>query len=231
MLRVLLPFYTCFISSPSVIFCLLIRNYFGVANTLYFWGKSMMWFIGQPYTVEGIENIDKNKRYIVISNHGSMLDIPLHATLFRTPLSWVMKESLLRIPIANIMFLLGIGIPIPRANARKSQEKLFNSVNQLRLKMKPNIIIYPEGTRTRTGQMNNFKRGFVQLARHYEMDILPITICGAYGFCSTEKIFPNPKAKLKVIIHPVQKLEDIKDLTDKEIIQNMYDLISKDYYV
>ena len=230
MIRLLLPLYTIFFYSPCVIFFLLIHSYKGVGRSLRRWAKGCLWWIGQPYTVEGLENIDKNKRYIVVSNHGSIIDIPLTGLLFGTPISWVMKDVLLKVPITSTMFKLGVGIPIARTKPREAQAKMFETVDRLKKKMDPNIIIFPEGTRTKTGEMSDFKRGYVPLVRQYEMDILPVTLCGVYNFLSADASLPNPDTNMKIIVHPPQRYEDIKEFTDKEINKKMQEIVQKDYY-
>jgi len=230
LLFIILPFYTCFIYVPCLIFFLSIHFYNSVGRSLKRWSRSCFWCIQQPYTIEGLEKIDLNKRYIIISNHSSLMDIPAIGLLTGKPISWVMKESLLRLPILNILFTLGIGISIPRADARKSQEKLLKKIKVLKERMNPNIIIYPEGTRTKNGEFNLFKRGFVKIMRAYKMDILPVTLSGFYNFYSKKSFFTNPDSKLKIIVHPVQKYQDLKELDDKEIAKKMQELISIRYY-
>ncbi|MGL5956192.1 MAG: lysophospholipid acyltransferase family protein [Brevinema sp.] len=194
------------------------------------WGRDCLWFLGQPYQIEGLENIDPSKRYIIVSNHSSMVDVPLNALLYKTPSSWVLKEELLRIPIVNIMFLLGIGIPIMRSNAKKSQQKILENILKLKQKINPNIIIYPEGTRTKTGQLNPFKRGFIQVMKSYQMDILPITLSGVFNFYSAKQKIPNPDSHIKITIHPAINYYDLKDLSDKEITKQIQQIVASVYY-
>ncbi|MGL4676794.1 MAG: lysophospholipid acyltransferase family protein [Brevinema sp.] len=194
------------------------------------WGRDCLWLLGQPYSIEGIENLNPEKRYMIISNHGSMVDVPLNALISKTPLSWVLKEELLKIPIANLMFVLGVGIPILRSNARESQQKILENILKLKQKINPNIIIYPEGTRTKTGELNPFKRGFTQVMRSYKMDILPITLSGVFNFYSYKQKIPNPDSQMKITIHPVVRYQDLKDLPDKEIAQNIQQIVASVYY-
>lgn len=224
------PFITCLIYAPLTSFFLLIRVPRLAGWAILMWAKTMFFLLLIPIEIEGKEHIDPNKRYIVIANHSSFLDIPLLAILFGTPLSWVLKDSLLKIPILNIAFLLGVGIPIPRGNAKKSQEQLNQRAKMLKKKINPNILIYPEGTRSKTGEIGEFKKGFVRLMRNEEMDLLPITLCGVYRFCSSQQWPPNPHSRLKIVIHPPQPYTELQHWDDRDIAIKMKELIKHSYY-
>ncbi len=228
---ILWPITTCLIYCPIIIICLLLKDYKKVGWGIHQWGESIFKLLGQSYEIEGLENIDKDKRYILISNHGSMYDIALCTLLFnQQPISWILKESLLKIPVANVMFLLGVGIPISRANARGSQKKIMDKIKILRESINPHIIMYPEGTRSKDGKIHAFKRGFIQVMKEYQMDVLPVTLSGVYNFFSTKQILTDPSSILKVTIHPPQKYQDLHTMTDKEILEKVQTIIKKDYY-
>ncbi len=229
-LKIYFPVATVFIYCPLVIIGLLLRNPKITGHFLYHWGADCYWLLGKKYVIEGLENIDQNKRYLIISNHGSMMDVPLNALLSKNPMSWVLKAELMRVPIANLMFHLGVGIPIHRKNARESQQKMLNNINRIRKHINPNVLIYPEGTRSKTGELNTFKRGFAQVMRTYEMDILPVTLSGVVNFYSFKQKFPNTDSPIKVTIHPVESYEKLKELDDKEIAKKMQDIIASAYY-
>ncbi len=229
-LKVYFPVATVFIYSPLVIIGLLLKSPKFTGYFLYRWGKDCYWLLGKSYVIEGLENVDPDKRYLIISNHGSIMDVPLNALIFRNPLSWVLKAELMKVPVVNIMFHLGVGIPIHRNNARESQQKMLDNINRIRKNINPNVLIYPEGTRSKTGELGVFKRGFVQVMRTYEMDILPITLSGIVNFYSYKQKFPNTDSPIKAIIHPVETYEKLKELDDKEIAKKMQDIIASAYY-
>ena len=228
---ILWPITTCVIYCPLIVLFLLLKDYKKVGWGIHQWGESIFKLLGQPYEIEGLENIDKDKRYLLISNHSSMYDVSLCTLLFnQQPISWILKESLLKIPVANIMFLLGIGIPISRANARGSQKKIMDRIKVLRESINPHIIMYPEGTRSKDGEIHDFKRGFIKVMKEYEMDVLPVTLSGVYTFFSAKQKLTNPSAVLKVTIHPPQTYQELHTMTDKEILEKMQTMIKKDYY-
>ncbi|NOR44243.1 MAG: AMP-binding protein [Candidatus Delongbacteria bacterium] len=91
------------------------------------------------------------------------------------------------------------------------------------LKMKKNIIIFPEGTRTKTGEIGEFKKTFAILSKELDVPIVPVAINGAYAALSTGSIFPKPFTKVKVdfldAVYP-------KELTIDSIVEKVKGMIS-----
>ncbi|MGL4367801.1 MAG: lysophospholipid acyltransferase family protein [Brevinemataceae bacterium] len=222
-------FTTFFVHLPLVLFFLLIKQYKTAAFFVNQWGKVSLKLTGVPYTVKGLEHLDSSKRYILVANHGSMTDIFATAAVLTTPMSWVMKDSLLKIPGLNIIFKLALGVAIPRVNALKSQKIFENQIVKLKQQINPNIIVYPEGTRSLTGEIAPFKKGFVRIMRLYQMDILPVTLSGFHTLYPPKKIDFNFNTELQITIHPVQKFKELESLDDKEITQKIQHIIVSDY--
>lgn len=226
----IVPVWTILICIPLTIFFILIRIKKLVGLVIHIWSKFSFIALGQSYRIEGQENIDPNKRYIIIANHSSILDIIAIGVITNKPLSWVLKESLLYLPGFNLLFLLGVGIPIKRSSARESQSKILKTIKKIKNNLNPHIVIYPEGTRTKTGNINTFKRGFVKIMKEYEMDILPVTLCGFYKFYRSGAFLTDPSSKLKIIIHKPYSFEVLKNMDEKDLSEQMKQIIAEKYY-
>ncbi|MEG1413773.1 MAG: lysophospholipid acyltransferase family protein [Mucinivorans sp.] len=126
--------------------------------------------------ISGIENVDITKSYIMMSNHQGMYDIPL---LYYVPLhfKWVAKHEVLRMPIVGWVLWMQHGIAIRRGDP-KSAQKMLHQGTQF-LSRGTSIMIFPEGTRSKTGQVNKFMPGAFLMAVKAECPILPIVIEGA----------------------------------------------------
>lgn len=167
--------------------------------------------------VYGRENIDKKKSYVIISNHQSIYDIFLVYGWLGIDIKWVMKKELARIP--------GIGfgskkvghIFIDRSNSRVALESLNNA--KRKLVNGTSVVIFPEGTRSKTGIPGNFKKGAFKLALELGLPILPISIIGTKNILPTGTIDLRP-GKARMIIHkPIDITlygeERIKELMDE----------------
>ncbi|MGL4563582.1 MAG: lysophospholipid acyltransferase family protein [Brevinema sp.] len=228
--NIIFPIYTLFFWVPITLFFMIFRIFPLAAWSIHSWARSVFFIAGQKISIEGLENIDPEKRYVIIANHGSFSDILAISIAISQPVSWILKEGLLKIPGLNILFKLGVGIPIKRSDARTSQKIISQNIMKLKNGWNPHIIIYPEGTRSLTGSINPFKRGFIKIMKEYELDILPITLCGFHNFYKPKAKFADPSSQLKIIIHPPQKFDKLTDIDEKDLAREMQTLIAEKYY-
>ncbi|MFH1478727.1 MAG: lysophospholipid acyltransferase family protein [Candidatus Omnitrophota bacterium] len=125
--------------------------------------------------VEGLDNIDKNKAYVVVANHQSFADIVL---MYKTYMQfkWVAKESLFKVPFIGWCLWLTKHIGLSRGN-HGSIKKVYRKASYW-LKNDMSVLFFPEGTRSDTGKMNKFQNGAFKLAIQEKKPILPISING-----------------------------------------------------
>lgn len=142
------------------------------------WGALNLRTAGVEVRVEGIENIDPKSAYVYTANHQSWFDI--FAILGKLPVQfrWLAKEELFRLfALGRAMKAAGY-IPIDRSDHRKA----FESMNQAaaRVKSGTSIVIFPEGTRSMDGILQDFKKGGFILAVKSQQPIVPISISGSH---------------------------------------------------
>ena len=92
------------------------------------------------------------------------------------------------------------------------------------LKKKKNLIIFPEGTRTKTGNLGDFKKTFAILSRELNVPIVPVSIKGAYDALPKGSWFPRPFKKVMVeflepVMPGVQSYDNISDQVHQRISQ------------
>lgn len=151
------------------------------------------------------------KPTIVVANHQSFLDMPL---LYLLPWSmkWVAKKSLFRIPILGwIIFMTG-HLAIDR-ESRRSVKKLDELVKPIMSGI-PGMI-FPEGTRTRSGELKPFKNGAFTLAERYNFQILPVVLHGGFEVMQSGSWMFNFKQKFTVsVLDPLspQDFESVSNL-------------------
>jgi len=125
--------------------------------------------------VEGLENIDHRKTYVVIANHQSMADI---AVLYQTRMQfkWVAKKSLFSLPFIGWCLSLTKHIKLERGEF-SSIKKVYREAAEW-LRQDTSVLFFPEGTRSDSDQMNVFQNGAFKLAIKEKKPILPICIRG-----------------------------------------------------
>ncbi|MFA6142288.1 MAG: lysophospholipid acyltransferase family protein [Candidatus Omnitrophota bacterium] len=132
-----------------------------------------------PYwkvTVSGLENIDKHKTYVIVANHQSLADI---AIIYKTRMQfkWVAKESLFSVPFIGWNLSLAKHIKLERGNLGSIKKIYREAAVWLRDRM--SVLLFPEGTRSLTGEIGEFQNGAFKLAIREKVPILPILIKGA----------------------------------------------------
>ncbi len=140
------------------------------------WSARLVRDAGIQFEVQGREHIAKGESYIVMSNHQSLYDIPVLFQALQIPLRMVAKKEIFRIPfMAGAMRAAGF-IEVDRHKSRDAMDALINGRNGLTCST--SVWIAPEGTRSRTGRLGEFKRGGFLMAVQNHLRILPVTIDG-----------------------------------------------------
>lgn len=126
--------------------------------------------------VSGREKLVPAQSYIVVSNHQSIADIPVIAHL-KLEAKWVAKAELFPLPFVGWMLRMAGEIPVDRTDRRKGAKALLQCVRYLRRRC--SIVFFPEGTRSRDGQVLPFNEGPFQLALREQIPVLPLVVHGS----------------------------------------------------
>ncbi len=144
--------------------------------------------IAQPLWRSEVRGIDKarpGQAYIICANHLSAADIVLCAFL-DLPFRWVAKHSLYLVPLFGWQ-LWAMGHLVIRRGSRSSRRRFLERARRT-LDAGMGILMFAEGTRTRTGHMQPFKPGAFIIARDTGYPILPVVIAGTYDAMPPEEI-------------------------------------------
>jgi 1-acyl-sn-glycerol-3-phosphate acyltransferase len=180
-----------------------------------FWAKSVFFILGKRFSVSGKENINKTNKYILVANHGSLFDI-VAITSFYSGISWFGHERLLKVPLFGKILQMTDYIPFKEPTFTNTKDMIEQLVNNSKYQT---VAIFPEGTRTLNGNVNQFYRGFIYLFRTRDIDILPVTLNGFYELKPKNRFYINFSSKLEVIIHKPIKREELIEKNDFEIIE------------
>jgi len=196
-----------------------IGSYFGGV----IWSKLNGFLTPMRVRVTGKEHIRKEKSYVIISNHQSIYDIFLIYGWLGIDIKWVMKKELAKIPG------LGFGskkvghIFLDRSNSRVALESLKDA--KRKLVNGTSVVIFPEGTRSKTGQLSPFKKGAFKLAIDLGLPILPITILGTKDILPTDTIDVKP-GKVSMVIHEPLDIHHYQESSMKELMEKAREIIA-----
>ena len=141
-----------------------------------FWGSLYTWINPLwPMTIEGREKIDPNTTYVMVANHLSLLDILVLFRLYRH-FKWVSKVENFKIPCIGWNMRLNRYIELRRGDRESVREMMDACVRTLQ--SGSSIMMFPEGTRSKTGVLQPFKTGAFELALRTQCPLLPIVVEG-----------------------------------------------------
>ena len=166
-------------------------------------------------TIQGVENIDKNKPYVMVINHNSGFDI---FTAYKIPLNfrWVSKREVFWVPFMGPLLSIHGDIPIERGNPKQAMAKV-SRLGKLWLKRGATVAIFPEGTRSKDGEIHNFKAGAFILAKDAEVPILPVVLAGTNNMVRN-RIFMNWKNSIRIKVLPPVSKEEVVACPIKEVM-------------
>lgn len=113
--------------------------------------------------------------YVVVSNHESFVDILLISHL-PTEMKWMSKAEILKIPLVGWMMRLARDIKLDRSDTGSRSDALVQA--RQRLDSKVSVMIFPEGTRSKTGELRDFHAGAFKLAIDAQVPVLPLAVYG-----------------------------------------------------
>lgn len=166
------------------------------------WGSSFTVLVpGWKVEIIGKEKIKRKNTKIIVANHQSQEDILLMYRL-GIPFKWVSKAEVFRIPIYGWLMYLKGDIKLQRSSKASIKKMLLDSEKVIR--KGSSIAIFPEGTRSKTGNLGNFKDGAFALAKKTQTSILPVVIYGTgCEFISSNFYF---KGKHNVILKIIDEI-------------------------
>ncbi len=127
------------------------------------------------FTVSGTIPADPRRPYVVVANHESFVDILLISHL-PFEMKWMSKSEFFKIPLVGWMMQMAGDIKLERGNKKSAAKALIDSRD--RLEKHVSVMVFPEGTRSPTGELGEFKDGAFRIAIQAGVPILPLAVIG-----------------------------------------------------
>jgi len=190
-----------------------------------FWASLYVWLMpAWSVTIKGKKHMDKNKTYVITSNHQSLLDILVAFRLF-FHFKWVSKAEIFKIPFIGWNMRLNRYIALRRGD-KASVQQMFDDCNKA-ISQGNSIYMFPEGTRSKNRQLKKFKQGAFILAKNNCIPILPIAISGTREALPKHSL--NFHGKNPIIVEVLSEIssETVKQLSVEELSNRVHSIISR----
>jgi len=210
-------FWTLFFGIGSIISIKLSNNknnfkYYGIK-----WSEVLIKASGVQLEIIGEHNIKDNKNYIFAPNHSSFMDFPVLFVAINKYLVFVAKKELKKIPIFKSILNVSGFIFVDRDNTSDA----IDSLNELKSDIKNtprSVVVFPEGTRSSSNQLQSFKKGAAVLSINTGLPIIPVYIMGSFDWWDTKNFRKNSN---KIVVNfgkPI--ITENKQYEDRENITN-----------
>ena len=204
-------------------------------NTVWFckhlWAPMSTIIPGVKLNITSNNKINFNNPHVYISNHQSFLDIPIIVRAVNALIYFVAKKELKKLPFLGWYITISGMIFVDRSNRTKAIESMKNAAKMV--KAGKNVLTFPEGTRSKNGNLLPFKKGAFLLAIDAEVPIVPIVIAGSGKIFPSNKIIFKPGPASVKLLDPIDtasyKKENVDDLINlcQNLIETEKELLEK----
>ncbi|OQX27003.1 MAG: hypothetical protein BWK80_07580 [Desulfobacteraceae bacterium IS3] len=166
------------------------------------WARFILFGSSVKVAVRGGYHLDPSVSYIYMPNHQSDFDIPVLLAHLKTPFRWLAKAELFKIPFFGQAMRSAGYISVERKDRRSAFESLKKAAEIIRNGV--SVLIFPEGTRSKDGNIAPFKKGGFLLAVDSGVPIVPIIICGTREIMSKNRLLIKPGNVTVEIRKPIE---------------------------
>ena len=193
------------------------------------WARSILWVSRVKVELKGLDNLPLGTPCILMPIHQSNFDIPVLLGRLPVQFRWLAKAELFKIPIFG-RGMRGCGyISIDRSNRKSAFQSLADAAQRIR--DGASVLIFPEGTRSRDGEIGPFKKGGFVLTVDAGVPIVPIVIYGTRAIVPKGSLLLKPGNVYMEVLPPVastrytRKTKDLLIEEVREILCNAFDRI------
>ena len=176
------------------------------------WSRSVLWFLLVPIKVTGREHVNPKQSYVFVANHQSFLDVFAVYGWLPNNFKWLMKKEIRKVPFVGTACKVAGHIFVDRSNPRAALQSMEHIKGELVDGI--STVIFPEGTRTKTGEMGRFKQGAFKIAMDLNLPVVPLSLKGFHHAMPARQLFVNPKASTALHIGEPIDLSQFADINE-----------------
>lgn len=188
-----------------------------------FWGRVTVLSTGSKVEIEGLEKLPKQRNLCLVGNHQSFFDIPALLGWIGIPAGFISKQELSKIPVLSHWMRLLPCVFINRKNAREAMRS-FQMSAEVIAAGNP-IVLFPEGTRSKSDTLGEFKPGSLKLPQMAGAIIVPFALSGTWRIYEIDKRIHASKVRIRILdpIYPDNPLYKDRDA----LLEHLYSSIAE----
>lgn len=217
---------TAFFSFWAIVYSFFANAENNVHKVANIWARILLAICSTKVQVIGKENILRGKPQVFMANHQSDFDILITLAYLPGQFRWIAKKELFAIPVFGRAMKSAGYIEIDRQNHEKALQSL--DLAALRIREGKSVMTFPEGTRSRDGEIKAFKQGTFYLAIQSGVPIVPISIVGSGDIMPKRSLKVKP-GKIKLIIDKPIPVTDYPLENRQELINRVRQVIIRNY--
>ena len=189
------------------------------------WGSIVLGISSVKVKVLGTENIPANTGVVFLSNHASMLDIPILYKALPVSFRFLVKKELFKIPFFGFMMLKAGYIPVDRSGGRAALKSIIKAAKKV--DKGASVVVFPEGTRSKDGTLGPFKTGGIMVALKTRSPVVPVAIKGSHLCLPKGSLRLRPGVVKVIIGAPLPTKKNGKPLAKDEMTENAWQAVKK----
>jgi len=187
------------------------------------WCRLIAWTIFARIRVRGKENVRPDRNYVYMANHASLIDIPALFAYLPFQFRIMAKKELFYVPFMGWHLWTAGNFPVDRSDPRKTARSLRGVVEGI--KAGKSLAVFPEGTRSPDGHLQEFRAGAFKIALRAGVPIVPVAIRGTHALLPKHSLAPRP-GRVEVIIGQPIETAGYRESQLRDLIQRTHNAIA-----
>src|SRR5205814_1331756 len=180
------------------------------------WARDIIAAAGTPVELQGADRIPRNQPVVYASNHSSMFDIWALAATLPGSVRFVAKQELVKVPLLGRAMLAAGHVTIDRAHPARALEAYHGAAEVIRSGI--SALVFPDGTRSRTGQLLPFKNAPFGLAIAAQVPVVPLYVRNTFEILPKGRFLLRPRpiritigAPISTVGMTVERRQELRD--------------------